>query len=109
MREKLIEIYNKLEEEGLACIAGKGDMADLMIANGVTVLPCKLGDRVWAIRCYKGVLQPQEGIVNEMFFCDDMRLCIVVKHIARGEWGKTVFATEEEAQAAIRERMIHNA
>lgn len=36
-REKLIEIYNKLEEEGLACISGKGAMADLMIANGVTV------------------------------------------------------------------------
>lgn len=36
-REKLIEIYNKLEEEGLACTAGKAAMADLMIANGVTV------------------------------------------------------------------------
>ena len=36
-REKLIEIYNKLEEEGLACIAGKAAMADLMVANGVTI------------------------------------------------------------------------
>lgn len=37
MREKLIELYNKLEEEGLAVIAGKAYMADLMIANGVTI------------------------------------------------------------------------
>lgn len=36
-REKLIALYNRLEDEGLACIAGKADMADLMIANGVTV------------------------------------------------------------------------
>ena len=36
-REKLIALYNRLEDEGLVCIAGKADMADLMIANGVTV------------------------------------------------------------------------
>ena len=36
-REKLIEIYNKLEDEGLAVIAGKKAMADIMIANGVTI------------------------------------------------------------------------
>lgn len=35
-REKLIALYNRLEDEGLVCIAGKADMADLMIANGVT-------------------------------------------------------------------------
>lgn len=34
-REKLIALYNRLEDEGLVCIAGKADMADLMIANGV--------------------------------------------------------------------------
>ena len=37
MRERLIELYNKLEDEGLAVIAGKANMADLMIANGVTI------------------------------------------------------------------------
>lgn len=36
IKEKLVELYNKLEQEGLAVIAGKSDMADLMIANGVT-------------------------------------------------------------------------
>lgn len=37
IKEKLVELYNKLEKEGLAVIAGKADMADLMIANGVTI------------------------------------------------------------------------
>ena len=65
------------------------------------LLPCKIGDIAWAIRDYKGTKIPQRGIVNEMFFTADMRLCIVVKHIARGEWGKTIFATYEEAKAEI--------
>lgn len=64
-------------------------------------VPCKIGDRVWVIRNYKGRKQPQEGIVSEMYFTDDMRLNIVVKHIARGEWGRTIFATFDEAVAEI--------
>ena len=70
-------------------------------------LPCKIEDRVWAIRNYKGILIPQEGIVREMFFDDGMNLVICVKHIARGLWGKTVFASEAEAAAEIAERKGH--
>ena len=66
-------------------------------------LPCKIGDWVWAIRSYHGKKHPQRGIVSDMYFSQDMRLQIVVKHIARGEWGKTVFATDKEAYAAILE------
>lgn len=69
-------------------------------------LPCKIGDRVWAIRNYKGIKHAQEGIVAEMFFTPEMKLHIVVKHVARGEWGKNVFATQEEAEAALAERKI---
>lgn len=67
-------------------------------------LPCKIGDIVWAIRCYRGVLVPQQGKVSEMLFTDDMKLSIVVKHICRGEWGDKVFATREDAERAIAER-----
>ena len=64
-------------------------------------LPCKIGDRVWAIRNWKGVPNASEGIVSEMFFNKDMELMIVVKHIARGKWGEKVFATQEDAEAHI--------
>lgn len=64
-------------------------------------IPCRIGDQVWAIRNYKGVCHPQQGIVSELFFTPDMQLVIVVKHIARGEWGQAVFATKGEAEAAI--------
>lgn len=68
-------------------------------------LPCKMGDHVWGIHKFnyhKYVVQ--QGVVNQMYFGDDMRLCICVKNVCRGEWGKTVFATKEEAERAIEER-----
>ena len=66
-------------------------------------LPCKVGDIVWAIRHYRGVKYAQQGFVNEMFFTKEMKLMIVVKNIARGEFGKTVFLTQEEAEQALAE------
>jgi hypothetical protein len=75
-----------------------------MIDNAPTVdaveLPCKIGDLVWGIRKTSGqaVLQ---GIVYQMFFVDDMRLCICVKGVCCGEWGRNVFATKEEALAKM--------
>lgn len=69
-------------------------------------IPCKIGDVVWGIRNYKGIPTPQLGRVSEIFFVgSEMTLCIVVKSVCRGEWGKQVFATHKEAYAAaVRER-----
>ena len=39
-----------------------------------------------------------------MYFTKDMSLHIVVKYVARGEFGKTVFLTREEAEAKLREK-----
>lgn len=64
-------------------------------------LPCKIGDTVWAIRNFSGTLIPKCGRVSELYFLPDMTLTIVVKHICRGIWGKTVFATKEQAEEAI--------
>lgn len=68
-------------------------------------LPCKIGDTVWIARRYKCHKTPRCGVVSEMFFTDDMELCIVVKGVARGKWGVHVFGTCEEAQAAIERRL----
>ena len=67
-------------------------------------IPCKVGDTVWAIRDFKGIKHPQEGIVSEMYFTAQMKLMIVVKHVGRGEYGETVFLTREEAEAEIERR-----
>lgn len=67
------------------------------------VIPCKIGDTVWAIRPTRGGhLCAMKGVVSEMqFIGSEMRLSITIRGRCRGEWGKTIFATREEAEAEI--------
>lgn len=61
------------------------------------VLPCKIGDIVWGIKKHNnGRLFVKQGIVSQMYYGDDMQLCVCVKRVCRGQWGKNVFATKEE-------------
>jgi flagellar biosynthesis/type III secretory pathway protein FliH len=76
---------------------------DALLDPCVIVLPCKIGDEVWGIRSYHGVKHPQQGRVDGMYFTSDMRLNIRVKHICIGNWGEKIFATREEAEAALKE------
>ena len=64
-------------------------------------LPCKMGDIAWGIRKYKGCQRINSGIVNQMYFGEDMRLCISVKNVTMGEWGKKIFPTKEAAEAYL--------
>ena len=98
-REKLVELIHHCT----SCEECRDlDIADHLLSNGVVVPPCKIGDEVWGIRSYRGVKHPQQGRVDEMYFTSDMRLNIRVKHICIGEWGKKIFATREEAEAALK-------
>lgn len=65
------------------------------------MLPCRIDDEMWAIRHYRGVLTVQKGFVSEMYFTKEMKLMIVVKHVARGVFGEKVFLTREEAEQAL--------
>lgn len=67
------------------------------------LLPCKVGDEVWAIRTFNNGRQvPQKGKVSEIYFIDEsMRPCIVVKGITRGFFGDKIFATEEDAYGKL--------
>ena len=65
------------------------------------VLPCKVGG-VRDTRIYN---KPVKGVVTEIYFRDNMDMCIVVRRLCRGRWGERVFATEQEAQAAIDRRV----
>lgn len=69
-------------------------------------LPCKIGDKVWTVRCYKGIYKPQEGFVSEMYFLPNMELQIVVKHVGRGRWGEKIFSTYEEAKRKAEEQWV---
>lgn len=69
--------------------------------DAMSLLPCKIGDTVWGIKKYNHGREAKQGVVHQMFFGDDMRLCICVKNVCRGEWGQNVFATKEEAEEVI--------
>ena len=64
-------------------------------------IPCRMGDEVWGLAIYHGRRIAKKGKVYQMYFGDDMSLCICVKSVCRGEWGVNVFATEAEATAAV--------
>ena len=76
---------------------------DLEEQGRLIELPCKIGDKVWIIRNYRGVKHAQQGTVYEMYFTKEMKLMITVKYIGRGEYGKTIFATKEAAEAKLAE------
>lgn len=64
-------------------------------------VPCKIGDHVWCIRRFHGVVKPMLGEVTQMYFSNDMKIIIVVKYIGAGEWGKRIFPTYEAAMEAL--------
>ena len=116
VREKLIKLlktsptrngYTDLE-----------DIADHLIANGVVVLPCKIGDKVYVNYIYgrnKIITDSQMvcsieqtvGVNDESYW----KVCvkqvnekgyIVYHEYTEDDFGKTVFLTREEAEASLR-------
>lgn len=91
--------------EGYQKIMGKlAHYEDLEEAGRLIELPCKIGDTVYGIRRYQGVGKVQSGIVSEMYFSQKNRLIIVIKYVCRGYWGENIFGSQEEAEAALKER-----
>jgi hypothetical protein len=82
------------------------EMAKLLIEQGVTVVPCKIGQTAWAIRNHGSKLKAVMGVISEMYFCNDMSIQIVVKNVARGKFGKDVFLTENDCNKALQERGV---
>ena len=99
--------YSLLFKNGIICVENElGHCVCEFFADDVptvdaVAVPCKMGDEVWGLKKYRSRLIPEKGVVYQMYFGDDMRLCICVKNVCRGEWGKNVFATKEEADAAL--------
>ena len=86
IREALSKLYEYEEGEAQKKIAS---------------LPLKIGDQAWGIRNFHGCRRAQLGIVHEMFFDHNLNLVIAVTCICRGVYGKTVFSSKEDCEAAI--------
>ena len=97
MKAENERLEKRLEEEKHALFEQKGWFDPARNQN----YPCRIGQDMWCIRNFKGVQHPTKGEVSEMYFTAQMKLMIVVKCVGRGEYGKTVFPTKEEAEAAL--------
>lgn len=116
MKKKLKELLIKADENA----AGKmimdnkdavDDIADYLLANGVIVPPCKVGDTVYYIsRYYTGNWHIHECIVDE-FTMYEMNAFISIVDKNKNTWifglnvadfGKNVFLSREEAEAALK-------
>ena len=107
MRERLIELLKKakaaMKKENLSCdIARNMFVAEYLIANGVIVPPCKVGDTVYEIEYDLNSgwweAHPLETEVKAV--------CILTEndYYPLNRVGKDVFLTREEAERALKER-----
>ena len=74
---------------------------DLEEQGRLITLPCKIGDTVYGIRRFQDRIV-KAGTVSEMFYNRDGELIIAIKNVCRGCWGRQIFGTYEEAEAALK-------
>jgi hypothetical protein len=77
------------------------EVADYLIANGVVVPPCKVGDTVYEI--VHGVVGETEAV--GFIVCQDGAILLITKHFfpLSREIGESVFLTREELEAKLKE------
>ena len=93
-------------------------IADFLLANGVIVPPCKVGDMVYEIQPIREMVQAYE-ITTIMYnghywwftwiLKDRKGIYGNVEGFSSHQTGKTIFLTKEEAEAELRKRSKDNA
>lgn len=113
MRERLIELIGKAELSMWGQTAHgekerRGLLADYLLAEGVILPPCKVGDTVWfTSELYE---QPFQTVITSIEVYEEE---IVVCASSGTEWhcedfGKTVFLTKESAEQALQKERVRN-
>ena len=113
-RDRLIELLDGAED--LPTCQTYAGFADYLLANGVIVPPCKVGDKVWNLhQQYNGTFTIREGKISMITQKADKswHLRITVNSSVWGftpnEIGTRYFLTKEEAEAELRKRGVSNA
>jgi hypothetical protein len=130
MRDRLIELIEEADKkcndtkqcENCVGFGHGGEcvnhlIADHLLANGVIVPPCKVGDKVWFLNIYNSIAMRRNAVyeakVARVYIENGNILCLAIQ--IKNEWGntefpriteigKTVFLTKEEAEKALAER-----
>lgn len=112
-RERLIEILKDNQGDSTYYMTDEAaqSVADVLLENGVVVLPCKINDHVWFIKSAFSVLvKPLEArIIDIRGISIDRNILYqsitlyndLARRFTSNDIGKTVFLTKEEAEQAI--------
>lgn len=102
-RDRLIELLDIIIQPGQKTL---GDIADHLIANGVIVPPCNVGDKVYFDTYLHG-----DSVGVQSHKVKNVKYVITTEPSKGGigaeipdyAFGKTVFLTREEAEKALKE------
>lgn len=107
-RERLIELlleWGNKENDGVRAES----IADYLLANGVIVLPCKVGDTVYEICERRRSGKWQKAIVERVVHGIEIGIdkiltarCGTTTYVYLSRLGETVFLTREEAEKALK-------
>ena len=108
MRERLIELIAESALKGDYTYIP--DVADYLLANGVIVLPCKVGDTVYMIDDYDCepyvlAVKIDHIKIDKISVWVGLRYPLGIKHtplVPVDDIGKTIFLTREEAEKALK-------
>jgi hypothetical protein len=116
MRNRLVELLKNAHDEQKYLTSDKSiqAIADYLLANGVVVPPCKVGDRVYMVIHDKRTKKPIECNVIGFWYTNHEDCCTI--HLSRyidgklhstfsvrfTDIGKTVFLTREDAERALK-------
>lgn len=103
-REQLIELLKNVPRNTRAFY---DQFADYLLANGVIVPPCKVGDTVYILAGHNGH-KYEKDICEGFYIGNDGVVQVRVRnmkgnHGTYGVIGETVFLTSEEAEKALEE------
>ena len=95
-RDRLIELISRVQYLG----GLEEKVADHLLANGVIVPPCKVGDSIFRVgngEIWEWLIEHIEIYGDEIGFVDDGE-----NYFTPDKIGKTVFLTKEEAEQALK-------
>ena len=107
-RERLVELLCESEREYMSSTYTGGYftyISDYLLANGIIVPPCKVGDKVYRISTRSGarIKYIQETTVSRVAIdTEGTWIFCTCNPIAKTVFGKTVFLTREEAEAKLK-------
>lgn len=101
-RNDYYDYSDEIHENGMSVDESSEEyIADYLLANGVIVPPCKVGDIVYEI--VQGEISETEAV--GFLVCQDGAILLITKHFfpLSREIGETVFLTREKAVEKLKE------